>query len=335
MFKSLGFICRLDLGLVAGSLDLKFELGQDLPTRHPTQWSKKSVMNFNNRTDSRLSAFTLIELLVVIAIIAILAAILFPVFAQAKKAAKSIASLSNVKQIGTAEKIYVNDYDDGYPCIISNPNNDGDEDGGCAPHLGWYTANGGWAWSLGIYTKNGDIFRSNGAQAPFWIAGTVGTDTGGAYGWCPDQNPSTDSVAVGNELNAIAPNGVSFMYRKAFGGASWFNGGPITDTSAALPAQNIVNYEYAAWSTDPTYTIWGQYSEANLNNLCLNVVFMDGHAKKTRGTQFRALQYGAEGYGVPNTLDGPFTANGMSLDWFVNPDGTNSASPSTDTSDIN
>src|SRR5688572_7516015 len=59
-------------------------------------------------------AFTLIELLVVIAIIAILAAILFPVFAQAKNAAKKTSDLSNLKQLGTAEQIYLADYDDVY-----------------------------------------------------------------------------------------------------------------------------------------------------------------------------------------------------------------------------
>jgi prepilin-type N-terminal cleavage/methylation domain-containing protein len=58
--------------------------------------------------------FTLIELLVVIAIIAILAAILFPVFAQAKAAAKKTAALSNVKQIGLANMMYQNDFDDVY-----------------------------------------------------------------------------------------------------------------------------------------------------------------------------------------------------------------------------
>src|SRR5438128_7686347 len=60
----------------------------------------------------RRKGFTLIELLVVIAIIAILAAILFPVFAQARDKARQAACLSNAKQIGTAEMMYVQDYDE-------------------------------------------------------------------------------------------------------------------------------------------------------------------------------------------------------------------------------
>jgi prepilin-type N-terminal cleavage/methylation domain-containing protein/prepilin-type processing-associated H-X9-DG protein len=62
----------------------------------------------------RRGAFTLIELLVVIAIIAILAAILFPVFAQAREAARQTTCLSNLKQIGTATMMYVQDYDEIY-----------------------------------------------------------------------------------------------------------------------------------------------------------------------------------------------------------------------------
>lgn len=63
----------------------------------------------------RRNAFTLIELLVIIAIIAILTAILFPVFAQAREKARAVSCLSNMKQIGTALVMYVQDYDESFP----------------------------------------------------------------------------------------------------------------------------------------------------------------------------------------------------------------------------
>src|ERR1051326_7463049 len=63
----------------------------------------------------RRQGFTLIELLVVIAVIAIIAAILFPVFAQAREKARSVRCLSNMRQIGTAVTMYLQDYDGQYP----------------------------------------------------------------------------------------------------------------------------------------------------------------------------------------------------------------------------
>ncbi len=67
------------------------------------------------RTLMRRRGFTLIELLVVIAIIAILASILFPVFAQAREKARQTTCLNNLKNIGTAAMMYVQDYDETYP----------------------------------------------------------------------------------------------------------------------------------------------------------------------------------------------------------------------------
>ncbi|MBC7526847.1 MAG: DUF1559 domain-containing protein [Chthonomonadaceae bacterium] len=62
----------------------------------------------------RPRGFTLIELLIIIAIVAILAAILFPVFAQARSKARQATCQSNVRQIGMALTMYMQDYDENY-----------------------------------------------------------------------------------------------------------------------------------------------------------------------------------------------------------------------------
>jgi len=54
-------------------------------------------------------AFTLVELLVVLALIAILAALLLPAVSRAKESGRGAACISNLRQIGVALQLYVDE----------------------------------------------------------------------------------------------------------------------------------------------------------------------------------------------------------------------------------
>ncbi len=75
--------------------------------------SKRKVQSgkFNGET----AAFTLIELLVVIAIISVLVGMLLPVISRSKEAGRSTACLNNLRQMGIAIQVYVQDNNNRLP----------------------------------------------------------------------------------------------------------------------------------------------------------------------------------------------------------------------------
>jgi len=122
------------------------------------------------------TGFTLIELLVVIAVIAILAAILFPVFSRAKERARQLTCLANMRQLGGALRLYLDDNSDCMPYQGRPPEENGPSTlavrGGVLGDVAAALArHPNWATSLYMYTKNRKIFACPSGRVlgcPLW-----------------------------------------------------------------------------------------------------------------------------------------------------------------------
>lgn len=225
-------------------------------------------------------AFTLIELLVVIAIIAILAAILFPVFAQAKLAAKATASLSNLKQIGTGNQLYYNDFDDTrMGRQINDPNL-------CAS----------WKQMSDAYRKSTDIFTDPANVASKYL--DAFSDPAARVGLCGTAKAP---------LNGLKQFRRGYYWNNIFGsrseGGVWDNNGfnlsqveqtasvgdivegrgAFTDTGAFAEGWNNDIDSDTSWlgAGAPVTGLKGANLNSKYADKAQNVAYLDSHAKKT------------------------------------------------------
>lgn len=230
---------------------------------------------------SSKAGFSLIELLVVIAIIAILASIIFPVFASAREKGHSATCQSNLRQIGVAFQLYMEDYDSTYPCT-------GDF------HL-WMGR--WWRWTLKPYlalsANQGDAAHPNDPRY----------STGNAKNilLCPsDPSDPTqyDSTSYAYsmsfyydpaQINAMTAAESTYSYP----GQDCI---PQSESSVAYPANKALVTEWLSNHTSPHVGWWGDYASgswgSNAWEGARNYLFADGHCRYLRARQIHPANDG-------------------------------------------
>lgn len=238
--------------------------------------------------------FTLIELLVVIAIIAILAAILFPVFAKAREAARKTSCLSNMKQIGLAAMMYVQDYDETY--ADSRESTDAQDGPGCSalalPAGGYLGATHITCWGIRLYYPGTGSTTKQLAGYPLRFLPYI-KNTGIFV--CPSDNMVGRWIA-GNERGSYYERHAHSVYCVGWGNMN------LKMSTIIRPAQVAYFVEEFWHGPAQTPYAWAGNEGASKG---MNATYYDGHAK------FQNVNYVTGNNGIAS----------YDLNWFFNSNG--------------
>jgi len=195
--------------------------------------------------------FTLIELLVVVAIIGILASLLLPALKKSTEMARKIKCASNLKQIGGAVGMYINDFNSNLPsnqCTIGGIN-----------YL-WYNVPTGF----GI---------------PSYLNLTWKWKVPGSVFDCPARNDSMDKINIDG---TILDNRMEYAYNNQFDLSKVNNTSKIPNHSRKIV---FCDYRYYKVSYDNQwwYAEWITYC----HNGGMNILLLDGHAEWKKGPYSR------------------------------------------------
>jgi prepilin-type N-terminal cleavage/methylation domain-containing protein len=216
-------------------------------------------------SDSR-SGFSLIELLVVIAIIAILAAVIFPVFGAAREKSRAATCQSNLRQIGVALKLYVQDWDGCYP-------NTGD-------HTLWMGRK--WRWPLQPYL----------ALSARQVQGNPWTSTGNSPGilLCPSDAAARQQFDGTSYAYSMAfyhsPEQINALTKIEQTWTGYLECISQNEAAVLYPAQKALASEWTSNHEAPSVG-WGSWDGAR------NYQLADGHCKYLKA---RRIQPGNDGW---------------------------------------
>jgi prepilin-type N-terminal cleavage/methylation domain-containing protein/prepilin-type processing-associated H-X9-DG protein len=234
----------------------------------------------------RRRAFTLVELLVVIGIISVLIAILLPALNKARQQAITVQCSSNLRQIGMAFTIHVEEYNGQLTPYLETPYST--EPPGYPSWLSWPTSamgtypNCNW-WQMVVDASHSDPFPQPGEAingdtitAQSTMLGTVqcrdlrcpeGKMIGG---WAM---PAGDPVATQTNRYTYAYNVDWYQGYAGAGGSLWPNFMPPKVSRIKQNADCILVYCY--WMNWPTYfEPWGT---PNTHKNGRPALYADGH----------------------------------------------------------